>query len=152
MKRLIIIVLSIFAFAAAASAQSKAIGGRFGWGGEVSYQHYLGGSNFLEADLGFNGGLANGFYLTGVYNFNFADAGDFSFYAGPGAQLGVRNVRNSDNTAVSSFGLAIVGQIGCEYAIPVAPINISLDWRPAFFITRTAFGWEGLCLGIRYRF
>lgn len=152
MKRLIVIVLSIFAFTAAASAQSKAIGGRFGWGGEISYQHYLGGANFLEADLGFNGGGANGFYLTGVYNFNIGNSGDFGFYAGPGAQLGVNNVRHSDNTVTSHFGLAIVGQVGCEYAIPGVPLNLSLDWRPAFFLTGGAFGWEGFGLGIRYRF
>lgn len=152
MKKLIVAVLSVLAFAATASAQSKAIGVRIGYGAEISYQHYLGGANFLEADLGFNGGAANGFYLTGVYNFNIGNSGDFNFYAGPGAQVGVYNHRKDDNTVVSSFGLAIVGQVGCEYAIPGVPLGISLDWRPAIFLTGGGFGWEGFGLGIRYRF
>ena len=52
MKKFIVVVLSVLAFAAVASAQPRALGIRAGYGGEISYQHG-GGAGFLEADLGF---------------------------------------------------------------------------------------------------
>lgn len=144
MKKIFIVVLAALAFTVAASAQPRAIGARIGYGGEVSYQHYL-GNNFAEFDLGFLGGY--GFSVAGVYDFNLGQAGDVNFYAGPGAQLTVLNGEDA-----LKLGIAVVGQIGAEYAIPSAPITISLDWRPSFYITQTHFGWEGIALGIRYRF
>lgn len=145
MKKLIIVILSMIAFAAVASAQPRAIGIRAGYGGEISYQHYV-GDNFIEADLGLVGD--HGFYVTGIYDFNIGYAGPISFYAGPGAQIGVYNT--SDKSM--ALNLAIGGQIGAEWAIPAAPINISLDWRPMFYMMHGGFGWDGFALGLRYRF
>ena len=51
MKKFFAVMVAALAFAAVASAQPKAVGVRVGNGAEVSYQHYLGGSNFIEADL-----------------------------------------------------------------------------------------------------
>ena len=150
MKKLIILILSVCLFAAAASAQPRAIGLRAGFGGEVSYQHYVGAENFVEADLGIVG--AHGFYLTGVYNFNIGYAGPFSFYAGPGAQAGFYNTVADNGDPALGINLAVGGQIGAEWAIPSAPINISLDWRPMFYLMHGGFGWDGFALGLRYRF
>ena len=125
MKKLIVVILSIFAFVAVASAQPRAIGVRAGFGGEISYQHYV-GENFVEADLGLVGN--HGFYVTGIYDFNIGYAGPFSFYAGPGAQVGFYNAGEN----AMALNLAVGGQIGAEWAIPAAPINITLDWRPMF--------------------
>ena len=73
MKKALLIIASVLGFAAVASAQPKAIGGRLGYGIEASYQHYLGNPNFLEVDAGLlvYGGEA-GFQATGTYNFTFA--------------------------------------------------------------------------------
>lgn len=144
MKKILVVVLSVLAFAAVASAQPRALGVRAGYGGELSYQHYA-GSNFVEADLGFLAG--NGFYVTGIYDFVLGEAGPFNFYAGPGAQLGFYDYGDD-----SGFNAAIVGQLGMEFQIPSAPINISLDWRPAFNFCYGGFGWNGFALGLRYRF
>lgn len=145
MKKVIIMLVSVLAFAAVASAQPRTFGLRIGYGGEVSYQHYM-GSNFVEADLGFLGG--NGFYATGVYDFVFAQSGDFNFYAGPGASLGFYSSGGS-----SALSLSVVGQIGAEYQIPAIPMNISIDWRPGIGL----LGYSGLygssiALSLRYRF
>lgn len=149
MKKLIIVILSMIAFAAVASAQPRAMGVRAGYGVEVSYQHYLGVEDFLEADLGLVGN--HGFYLTGIYNFNIGYAGPFSFYAGPGAQAGFYRKSDKDG-GMMALNLAVGGQIGAEWAIPSAPINISLDWRPMFYLMHGGFGWDGFALGFRYRF
>jgi len=145
MKKLIVVILSIFAFVAVASAQPRAIGVRAGFGGEISYQHYV-GENFVEADLGLVGN--HGFYVTGIYDFNIGYAGPFSFYAGPGAQVGFYNAGEN----AMALNLAVGGQIGAEWAIPAAPINITLDWRPMFYLMHGGFGWDGFALGLRYRF
>ena len=52
MKKIILIAAMICGFAVAASAQPKALGLRFGYGAELSYQHNVAGANFIEADLG----------------------------------------------------------------------------------------------------
>lgn len=141
MKKIFIAVLSVLVFAVAASAQPKALGVRAGYGAEVSYQHFLGAENFLEADLGWTAGSIS---ATGVYNFDLGMAGPFNFYAGPGAHLGL---------ASETIAVAVAGQVGCEYEFPTIPLNISLDWRPAFYVVpATQFSWVGFALGIRYRF
>ena len=144
MKKIIAILVGVLAFAAVASAQPRALGVRAGYGGELSYQHSL-GENFLEADLGFIGG--HGFYVTGVYDFILATSGICNFYAGPGIQLGACTDKDH-----SGFNMGIVGQLGVEFEIPSVPLNVSLDWRPAFYFMHGGFGWEGFALGLRYRF
>lgn len=144
MKRFVLVLVSILAFAAVASAQPRALGVRAGFGGEISYQHG-GGAGFLEADLGF---LANnGFYVTGIYDFILGSSGICNFYAGPGVQLGMYN--HADQTG---FNAGVAGQLGVEFEIPSVPLNISLDWRPVFYFNYGGFGWQGIALGIRYRF
>lgn len=146
MKKFIAIVAAALCFAAVASAQPKAIGLRIGYGAEISYQHTLGGSNFLEADLGWALGQNGGLDLGLSYDFTVAPLGPLNFYVGPSAQawLGF-----GENTV---FGLGVGAQIGLEYTFSF-PLQLSLDWRPTFFfIPGTAFGWNSIALGIRYTF
>ena len=145
MKKLIAVLIGVFALVAVASAQSRALGLRIGYGGELSYQHNVSGG-FLEADLRF---LANahGFYVSGMYDFIFASSGIANFYVGPGVQVGVHNHEHS-----SEINAGIGGQLGVEFEIPSIPLNLSLDWRPIYYFQQDVFGWQGIALGIRYRF
>lgn len=142
MKKALIIIAALVCFATAASAQSRTIGARITYGAEVSYQYSF-GQDFLEADLGW---FDHGTYLTGIYDFILASEGNFNFYAGPGVSLGYY-----DNDDDNGFNFAIAGQIGMEYNFNL-PITLSLDWRPAYYFQYNGFGWQGLALGIRYRF
>lgn len=142
MKKAILIIAAVLCFATVASAQSRSLGVRATYGAELSYQHSV-GSNFVEADLGW---FRNGFYLTGIYDFIFASEGNFNFYAGPGAALGFYNTSEA-----KGFNIGVAGQLGMEYNFNV-PIQLSLDWRPVFNFIHGGFGWEGIALGIRYRF
>ncbi|MBR5076606.1 MAG: hypothetical protein IKX28_06335 [Bacteroidales bacterium] len=144
MKKVLAILVAVFAFVAVASAQPRALGVRAGWGGELSYQHGT-GAGFLEADLGFL--AANGFYVTGIYDFILGSSGICNFYAGPGVQLGFYN-----HAEESGFNAGIAGQLGVEFEIPSVPLNISLDWRPVYYFNYGGFGWQGIALGLRYRF
>lgn len=144
MKKVIAIVVALLAFASVASAQSRALGIRATYGGELSYQHYMGGSNFLEADLGF--AVNNGFVLTGIYDIVLGQSGGFSIYAGPGAQLAVWNTPD-----YSGIGLGVAGQLGVEYMFQ-APVAVSLDWRPRFDFIYGGFGYSSIALALRYVF
>ncbi len=149
MKKAIVVILSVLMFGVALSAQPRAIGLRIGYGVELSYQHSV-GANFVEADLGMWGG--NAFYLSGIYDFVFAQSGIVNFYAGPGAQVGFYNTTNSEGNSTTGMALGIVGQLGAEVEIPSVPINVSLDWKPVFNFIGGGFGWNGFALGLRYRF
>lgn len=142
MKRFFAIVAALFAFAAIANAQPRAIGIRAGWGAEVSYQHTLGAENFLEVDLGWSSEVLNAALS---YDFNITELGPFGFYAGPAADLWLVDG--------GGIGLGVGAQVGLEYVFDAIPLQLSLDWRPTFnFVPDTAFGWKGIALGIRYAF
>ena len=144
MKKVIAILIAVMAFTAVANAQSRSIGIRATYGGELSYQHNMGSASFLEADLGF--AVKNGFVLTGIYDFILGQSGVFSIYAGPGAQLAFW-----DTEDYSGLGLGIAGQLGVEYVFP-APIGISVDWRPRFDFIHGGFGYSSVAFSLRYMF
>jgi len=151
MRRIIIAAILIIGAAVAANAQPRAIGGRFGYSGlEASYQHTLGGSNFIEADLGLDYIWGIGFKTTGTYNFMIAQPawtsrGEWGLYAGPGISLGYvgdkvkyRNkAQNGTSSTYTNFGkgfmLAVAAQAGLEYTFWF-PLQLSVDIRPYFGI------------------
>ena len=125
----------------AAKAQPKAIGARFGWVAEVSYQHTL-GPGFLELGLGipgYNAGIA----LDGTYNWvafqnNAGKRDHFEFFMGGG--LGLHTIFRSRYTdyygnvyVVSNtrVGFGLMGSIGIQYQFSF-PFQIGISWRPMF--------------------
>ncbi len=133
-----------------AQTNNKAIGLRGGWGTELSYQQPLTGGTRFELDLGLPGWKYSGIVLTGVHQWVMNIDGGLDWYAGLGGQVGtIRWNKNED----SGFGLGLAGQIGLEYNFPI-PLQLSLDWRPTWYIlpAGSPFGYEGVALGIRYRF
>ena len=140
MKKIILIAALVLGFAAAASAQPKAIGLRIGYGAELSYQHNV-GANFIEADLGRESFKNLG--VAATYKFSIAEFGDgFKFYAGPGIGLGF----------AESLMVGVAGQAGIEYNFASAPVNISVDVRPYFdFMGVGLVGWYPH-IGVRYNF
>ena len=157
MKRIILIAALIFGVAVAATAQPRAVGGRLAYGLEASYQHYVGGENFVEANLGFC--YFSALNATATYNFMIAQPawtarGEWGFYAGPGASVGL------DLIGKSEFVFGVVGQVGLEYTFWF-PLQLSVDLRPqigfaagnggARFYTEGMFGFVPT-IGVRYRF
>ncbi len=147
MKKIILVAAMICGFAIAASAQPKALGLRFGYGAELSYQHNLNGANFIEADLGL--GEFKYFNAAVAYNFMIAqpswtDRGEWGFYAGPGIAIGA---------SPETFNVGIAGQVGLEYTFHF-PLQLSVDLRPQLGVVNQAFGIWGWYphLSIRYRF
>lgn len=152
MKKTILVLAAVLCFAALASAQPKALGVRFGWGVDVSYENYVGGSDFLEFELGLDG-YDSAFHVDGVYNFMIAQPdwtsnGSWGFYGGPG--LGV-TVANGDNNTVYA---GVLGNLGLEYTFNI-PLQISLDVRPRLYFGDGGVYSNGIFsfgLGVRYAF
>ncbi|MDE6872590.1 MAG: hypothetical protein K2J62_10795 [Bacteroidales bacterium] len=157
MKKMIMMAVVALAAVCVANAQPRAIGGRLAYGVEASYQHTVGGSNFVEANLGMFGfGALN---ATATYNFMIAqpawtDRGEWGFYAGPGASLGYWWAGTDACT------IAVAGQVGLEYTFWF-PLQLSVDLRPQFGVAANkdgaAFYTGGLLgfvptIGVRYRF
>ena len=149
MKKLLAIAVALTAFVAVAAAQPRALGVRFGspsfnpgFGAELSYQHGLGTTNFIEFDLGWSTAGING---TASWDYVIAEfGGGFNFYAGPGANLGLVG---------DYFFVGALAQVGLEYQFGTIPFNVSLDWRPTFYLVpETRFSPSGVALSLRYRF
>lgn len=146
MKKIILMAALVLGFAVAASAQPRAVGLRGTLGGaQVSYQHTLSDSNFIDAGLGL---YDTAFSVDGVYNFMLANPawtnqGTWGIYAGPGASVGV---------GTGFFDVAIAGEIGLEYTFDF-PLQLSIDIRPQVSLLH-GFAFSGFypALGVRYRF
>ena len=156
MKKLLAIAVALTAFVAVAAAQPRALGVRFGsasyaagYGAELSYQHGLGTTNFIEVDLGWSsvgGGCING---TASWDYIIAEfGGGFNFYAGPGVNLGTYGTPDG-----AKFAIGALAQVGLEYQFGTIPFNVSLDWRPTFYVVPSNFfSPSGVALSFRYRF
>lgn len=138
MRKTLLILAAVLGFSVAASAQTRALGARFGAGPlEVSYQHWFGDPNFLEVTVGLDFIGGNSFRATGTYNWmlcepDWTDRGNWGVYAGPGFTLGSASFKNGDGTYRTSAMFGVVGQVGLEYTFWF-PLQLSLDVRPVVF-------------------
>lgn len=160
MKRFGLLVFIMAAFAAIAVAQPRAIGGRIGYGFEVSYQHGLGESNMVNIDLGLPGFVGVEAAATydwinpGGHEIPWNEQGSWNWYAGVGAGVGFYGFDYP-----SAF-VGAAGRIGIEYNFWF-PLQLSLDYRPiigvGFYPTGVNINYDGLyaggiALGVRYLF
>ena len=131
MKKIVLLAALMLGFAVAAAAQPRAVGLRGGYGAEISYQHTLSKTNFVEADLGL---LAGGFNITATYNWmllkpEWTDRGEWGVYAGPGVTLGSKVF--SSLLYRPGFHIGVAGIVGLEYTFWF-PLQVSVDLRPQF--------------------
>jgi hypothetical protein len=130
----------------------------WGDGAGVTIKHFIAPNQAMEG-IGYvwNGGAR----ISGLYefHFDFADAPGLKWYVGPGAHVGFYNNHyydryypNDPYPATQAF-VGIDGVIGMDYKFTGVPINLSIDWQPAFeFGDNRGFvgTWGGI--GVRYTF
>lgn len=146
MKKIILIAAMVLGFTVAAAAQPKAAGLRFGYGVEATYQHWTGGANFIEANLGLESFAS--LNVAATYNWMIAqpawtNVGTWGFYAGVGAAVGLD----------TKLRAGVAGQVGLEYNFEF-PLQLSIDIRPQLGLINSAvgiWGWTPM-LSARYRF
>lgn len=158
MKKFMMLAIMAVAGISLAVAQPRAVGGRLGYGAEVSYQHALGESNMIQLEVGVPGFGAIEAACTydwinpGGLMIPWEKKGSWNWYAGVGGAVQVPFVFNA-----GFIGAA--GRLGIEYNFWF-PLQLSLDFRPtlgvAFAKEFVGFGWDcyagGLGLGVRYKF
>ena len=131
----------------------NAIGGRFGVSNGITFKTFLNDTQALDFILNFRStNNYSAFRLVGLYEVH-APVSDLKglnwFYGGGGSLGSVRN-KVSDN---DEFAVSLDGVLGLDYKFTDAPINLSLDWKPAINISpRTEFDGEGLGLSLRFTF
>lgn len=140
MKKLILLAFVIFGLSNLTNAQQyrTAIGikGGFPGYGSLSVKHNIGGTSYLEGNLG--GGYRH-LWLQGLYEKNFNIQGGLDWYLGGGADVGFwsdgyyyygRGHHHHDYyTGRGAWG-GIDGIVGLEYTFEEVPINLALDVTP----------------------
>jgi hypothetical protein len=143
------------AFYSSSYAQNykNAIGGRFGAANGVTFKTSVGTDKMLDIIANFRSTHDyNYFRLTGLYEiYNpIADAPGLGWYYGFGGSLGSVKYKP---TSSSDLYLSVDGVLGLDYKFKDAPINLSLDWKPALELAPdTGFDASGLGLSIRFTF
>jgi len=156
MKKFIILFFIGFCLTATSNAQdyNTGIGLRGGFSNGLTIKHFIGTNAALEGILA---SRWKGFQVTGLYEIHngFPDVDRLNWYYGIGAHIGVWNgdYAKWGDPGVSYTVVGIDAILGLEYNFSEIPINLSLDWKPAYnFYGYSAFWGGGGALSIRYIF
>lgn len=152
------VVVLLLTFNAATHAQNNytsAIGLRLGYPLSVSYKHFVSESSAIEAFGGFRSYAGYGWFNVGaLYQVHkpIADVEGLNWYFGGGASVYFWNYDNDFIGSDASTSFGILGNLGLDYKFANSPINVTLDWVPAFFVNGYGSGFGGGygALGVRY--
>ena len=138
---LIGLFLSFTSLSKAQDAYTTALGIRGGNMIGVSYKRFVWPlSGVLEGVAGFN--YFNRLYsLTGLYEY-------YKFLSYRANAYGGGGLTFAGNKG--SFELRVEAVLGIEYMVQWVPINISLDYKPAYSIFKNEFIFDEFGLSIRY--
>ena len=158
MKKIIAAVWMVFCLVSISKAQdyNTGIGFRGGFSSGLTVKHFVGPKAAFEGILSTRW---NGFIITGLYEVHNQafNAEGLKWYFGFGGHIGFWNGNYNKNYwgdyGTSYTVVGIDGILGLEYSFKDVPINLSLDWKPAFnFVGYSGFWADGGALSIRYIF
>ena len=155
-KRTLIVVAMTFIMSLTfAQDYSTGIGVRGGFYNGLTVKHFLGESSAVEAIVATRWA---GFDLTLLYELHKDNAfgvDRLNWYYGIGGHVGLWNDSFLPNSTVtgSFIAIGVDAILGLEYNFQEIPINLSIDWKPAFNILGgTRFLGDGGALSLRYIF
>ncbi|HNE29961.1 MAG: hypothetical protein U0U46_16930 [Saprospiraceae bacterium] len=146
MKKILFVFLLAFGCFFGANAQQNyksAIGLRLGYPLSVSYKQFISEPGAIEVFAGFRSWTYVSFFnVGGFYQHHFAipSVEGLDWYVGGGASAyfwSYKNLYAGDGSASTNF--AVLGDIGLDYKFANAPVNISADWAPGFFVGGDAY-------------
>jgi hypothetical protein len=157
MKKIIIVFFIGFCLTTFSNAQdyNTGIGLRGGFSNGITLKHFIGTNTAIEGILSSRRG---GFQLTGLYelHYSFFDTERLNWYFGGGAHIGFWDGNHAyywDDPNRSYTVVGIDGILGLEYNFREVPINLSLDWKPAYnFFGYSGFWADGGAISVRYIF
>lgn len=156
MKKLLFVLLIALFFGFKSSAQdyNTGIGLRGGLGSGLTIKHFLNGKSAVEGILD---SRWRGFSITGLYEIHQQafEVDRLNWYYGVGGHIGFWNGGNvswADNHDDYTV-IGIDGILGLEYNLDFIPINLSIDWKPAFNLSGYSGFWgDGGAISVRYIF
>ncbi|MDY0201471.1 MAG: hypothetical protein WC951_10685 [Bacteroidales bacterium] len=158
MKKFGFAILLIFGsyFISNAQDYNTGIGLRGGFSNGVTIKH------FLTSNTAFEGIISSrwrGLEVTGLYEIHGRafNAERLKWFVGFGGHVGFWNGNYTykywGDTGTSYTVVGLDGILGLEYSFTEVPINIGIDWKPAFnFYGHTGFWADGGAISIRYIF
>jgi hypothetical protein len=156
MKKIILTLTLVIFISVYVSAQdyNTGIGLRLGFSNGLTVKHFLSQRSAVEGLLATRW---RGFDITGLYEVHNQafDVERLNWYFGGGAHVGFWNGDNTNwgDRGINYTIIGVDGILGIEYNFREVPINMSLDWKPAFNLTGyTGFWGDGGALSIRYIF
>jgi len=115
--------------------------------GAITGKHFLNDKAAVEGLLYFNSYTTR---ITGLYeaHYDIQNAPGLKWYVGAGGHLGLYQHKYGGGAAIGIDGI-----LGLDYKIKGAPLNLSLDWQPAFeFGNRYGNGFSGNWGGLSVRY
>jgi hypothetical protein len=156
-KKIVLIIALFLGIGAFAQAQdyTSAIGLRLGYPTSVSYKHFISTNNALEGFAGFRTfSNYNWFNIGGLYQVHneIPDVDGLLWYFGGGASVFFWSYDDDFIDPEGSTSIGVLGNLGLDYKFADAPINVSLDWAPVFFVNGFGSGFSGGygALSVRY--
>jgi hypothetical protein len=133
-----------------------AVGARLGYPLSASLKHFLTDNHAVEGYVGYRGySFVNSFLLGAGYQIHneIASVDGLAWYYGAGAALSFWNYDDlfiGDDSSSTSIG--IQGYLGLDYTFANAPVNVSVDWVPTFWLGGFRDGFRGGtgALAVRY--
>ncbi|MDQ1296708.1 MAG: hypothetical protein QG611_687 [Bacteroidota bacterium] len=157
MKKIVMTLLIVFGLVSVSNAQDykTAIGARLGFDQGLTIKHFISQKSALEFLLATRW---RGFEITGLYEVHNQafNAERLKWYFGFGGHVGFW-----DGDYTIGWGepdknytvIGIDGILGLEYSFTEVPINIGLDWKPAYNLSGYSGFWaDGGALSIRFIF
>lgn len=136
-----------------AQGYDNAIGGRFGAANGITFKTTLGDNKMIDIIANFRSTDEYKYFrLTGLYEiYNpINNAPGLNWYYGIGGSIGSAKYRPSNS---SDLYLSADGVLGLDYKFADAPINLSLDWKPAIELApNTNFDGSGVAISLRFTF
>jgi hypothetical protein len=150
MKKIILTLSLAICFVAVINAQDykTGIGLRSGYYNGITVKHFISSKAAIEGLVYFRWA---GTAVTGLYEIHSQafKVERLNWYYGGGAHVGFYG---SSYGGGSGTFIGLDGILGLEYNFKEVPINLSLDWKPAFDFGYSHFFGDGGALSIRYIF
>jgi len=164
----VIATFTLFSFVQMqAQDYQSAIGLRMGSPVSVSYKTFLSETNALEAFVSFRSNTIS--RSLGGHKWSYIGIGaayqvhapleiqgldGLYWYYGAGGSIYFWNYNDAFFDDYGNMSLGIQGYLGLDYKFDGAPINMSVDWVPSFFINGyiTGFGANYGAFSVRYTF
>ena len=143
-------------FTAQAQGYKSAIGLRLGLPNSISFKQFISGQNAVEVFLGYRryNSFVNFLNIGGLYQVHtpINEVEGLRWYYGGGAAVYFWNYDNDFfvGNDYNSLNVGILGNLGLDYKFATAPVNLSIDWVPAFIFGDDYDGGYGGGFGAGY--